>query len=186
MTIVGLCLAFIFWRSGWTDEGLSTAMRVTARNSFVWFIAAFSASPLAGFLPSAVTRWQLANRRYLGVSFALCHLIHGGTILAQAARTGGDSLAGRTHDVIGGSVIYGFIVFMLVTSFPAPAAWVGRRTWTTVHTMGGYLLCLSFLSSYGGRALENPAFLPQALAIVLVLSLRLVRRFTNRRVVSSV
>ncbi len=188
LTIVGACLFVIFWQHGWTDEGLSSAIRVTARSSFVWFIAAFSASPLVAFVPNALTRWQLANRRYLGISFALGHLIHGGTILAEAARTGGGSLAGRTHDVIGGGVIYGFIVFMLVTSFPRPAAWVGRRAWSALHTVGGYLVCLSFLSSYGGRVMVEHRwlFLPQAVAIVLVLSLRLARRFLIRRSPASV
>ena len=181
LAVIGVGLVFVFARDGWSDEGLGAAMRVTARSSFVLFLTAFSASSLAALRPSAVTRWQLANRRYFGISFALSHLIHAAAILALAARTGGGSLAGRLHDVIGGGFIYGFIVFMLATSFDRTAAWVGPRVWKTVHTTGGYLVFLTFFASYGGRASESLIYLPQVLLMLAVLSLRIARRIRRYR-----
>lgn len=176
LTTISACLVFVLVTNGWNEDGLRAAIRVTARGSFLFFVAAFSASSLALFVVSPLTRWQLANRRFLGISFALCHLLHAGAILALAAHTEGATLAGRAHDVIGGSVIYGLILFMLVTSFDRPAAWVGPRLWKRVHTLGGYVIFVTFLSSYGGRALESLVYLPQVLLLLSVLALRIARR----------
>ncbi len=119
------CLGFVFARDGWSDEGLRAAIRVTARSSFLLFLGAFSASSLATFLPSAPTRWLLANRRYVGISFALSHLMHAAAIVTLAVRTGGGSLSARMAGLIGGGIVYGLIIFMLATSFDRTAAWVG-------------------------------------------------------------
>ena len=182
LAIVTACLAYVLARDGWSEEGLRAAMRVTARGSFVLFVTAFSASSLATLLPARSTRWQMANRRYFGISFALSHLLHAAAILTLAAHTGGASLAGRAHDVIGGSFLYGLIIFMLVTSFDRTAAWVGPRIWRAVHTTGGYLIFLTFSSSYGLRAWESPLYLPHVLLLLAVLGARLARRFRRRHV----
>ncbi len=181
LAVIGACLAFVFVRDGWSDDGLRAAIRVTARSSFVLFLAAFSASSLATFRPSPATRWQLASRRYLGISFALSHLIHAAVIVALAARTGGGSLSARAAGLIGGGLVYGFIVFMLVTSFDRTAAWVGPRVWKTTHTIGGYLVFLTFLLSYGGRASESLLYLPHVLLLLAVLGLRIARRVRRQR-----
>ena len=179
--VIGIGLAYAFARHGWSDEGLRGMIRVTARSSFALFVAAFSASSLAMFLPSRLTRWQLANRRYLGISFAISHLVHGAAIVTLAVRTGGGSLSARVGGLIGAGVIYGFIVFMLVTSFDRPAAWVGPKVWKRVHTLGGYLLFLTFLATYGRRATESPIYGIQVLLLVAVLGLRIARRARKSR-----
>ncbi len=181
LAIIGAGLAFVFARDGWSDFGLRGAIRVTARCSFVLFLAAFSASSLALLLPSRATRWQLANRRYFGISFALSHLVHGAAIVTLAVRTGGGSLTARLVGLSAAGVLYGFIVFMLVTSFDRPAAWVGPRVWKRVHTIGGYLIFVTFLASYGVKAFESPAYLPQVTALLAVLGLRIARRSRRQR-----
>ena len=59
-------------------EGTRLAIRMTARTSLVLFLLAFTASATTRLFPSAATSWQRRNRRYLGLSFAISHLIHGG------------------------------------------------------------------------------------------------------------
>ena len=179
--VISASLIYVYARHGWSDEGLRGMIRVTARSSFVLFLAAFSASSLAMFLPSKATRWQLVNRRYLGISFALSHLIHGAAIVTLAIRTGGGSLSARVVGLVGAGVIYGFIVFMLVTSFDRTAAWVGPRVWKTVHSVGGYLIFLTFLATYGRRVSESLVYLPQVLLLLAVLGLRIVRRARRSR-----
>ncbi len=181
LMVIGVGLAYVFARDGWSDEGLRAAIRVTARCSFLLFLAAFSASPLAMFLPGGATRWQLANRRYLGISFALSHLLHGAAIVTLAVRTGGSSLSAQLAGLIGGGVIYGFILFMLATSFDRTAAWVGPRVWKAVHTTGGYLIFVTFLTSYLGKAAESLIYLPQVGLLLAVLGLRIARRIRRSR-----
>ncbi len=186
LAVIVACLGLVFARDGWSDEGLRAAIRVTARSSFLLFLGAFSASSLATFLPSAATRWQLTNRRYLGISFALSHLTHAAAIVTLAVRTGGGSLSARLAGLIGGGIVYGFILFMLATSFDRTAAWVGPRVWKTVHTAGGYLIFVTFLASYGPRAAESLIYLPQVLMLVAVLGLRIARRIRRPNLIHNV
>ena len=179
--MIGASLAYIFAREGWSDPGLRGAIRVTARSSLLLFLAAFSASSLATLLPSGPTRWLLANRRFLGISFAISHLIHGAAIVTLAVRTGGGSLTAQVIGLSGAGVLYGFILFMLVTSFDRTAAWVGPRVWDRVHTIGSYLIFVSFLATYGRKAAEAPVFLLQVVALLIVLGLRLARRSRKSR-----
>ncbi len=181
LAVIGASLTYVFARDGWSDEGLRAAIRVTARSSFLLFSAAFSASSLALLLPSTPTRWQRLNRRYLGISFALAHVLHGAAIVTLAVRTGGSSLTAKLAGLIGGGVIYGFILFMLATSFDRTAAWVGPRVWKAVHLTGGYLIFVTFLASYAGRAVQSPVYLPQVVLLLAVLGLRIARRLRRSR-----
>ncbi len=181
LAVIGAGLAYAFARDGWSDEGLRAAVRVTARNSLLLFLAAFSASSLAALLPGRLTRWQLANRRYLGISFALSHILHGVAIVTLAVRTGGGSLTAQAAGLLGGGLIYGFILFMLATSFDRSAAWVGPRVWKAVHTTGGYLIFATFLISYIGKAVESRIYLPQVVLLLAVLGLRIARRVRRSR-----
>lgn len=181
LAVVGASLIYVFARHGWSDEGLRGAIRVTARSSFTLFLAAFSASALAAFLPSKITCWQLTNRRYLGISFALSHLIHGAAIVTLAVRTDGGSLTARVVGLIGAGVVYGFILFMLATSFDRTAAWVGPRVWKRVHWLGSYLLFLTFLATYGRKVAESQAYLPQVVLLLAVLGLRIAHRVQTSR-----
>lgn len=178
---IAASLAYVAIRYGWGEDGLRGVIRVTARSSFVLFLAAFSASSLALFLPSKATRWLLANRRYVGVGFALSHLVHGAAIITLAVQTGGGSLTARVIGLSGAGVLYGFILFMLVTSFDRPAAWVGPRVWNRVHTLGSYLIFLTFLATYGRLLADSRAFLVQVGLLLAVLGLRIARTFRTRR-----
>ncbi len=61
-------------------EGSRAAIRVTARTSFLLFLAAFTASSFASLLPGPFTRFLLRERRTVGLSFAFtpaaCHRHH--------------------------------------------------------------------------------------------------------------
>ena len=179
--LIGAGLTYIFVRHGWSDEGLRGAIRITARSSFILFLGAFSASSLALFLPSKATRWQLRNRRYFGIAFAVSHLIHGAAIVTLAVRTGGGSLTAQVIGLTGAGVLYAFILFMLVTSFDRTAAWVGPRVWQKGHSIGSYLICLTFLATYGRLLTESRAYLPQTAVLLVVLGLRIARRARTSR-----
>src|SRR5262245_51654671 len=79
-------------------EAVRGIIRATARSSFALFSLAFTASAVCYFWPNAWTRWQLRNRRYLGVSFALSHFVHLLAILALG-RIAPEQLAAGTNAV---------------------------------------------------------------------------------------
>src|SRR3954463_14786011 len=64
-----------------TEQSLRVALRITARASFVLFVAAFTASAAHRLWPGRFTRWQRRNRRYLGLAFAASHAIHAAAIV---------------------------------------------------------------------------------------------------------
>ena len=177
LTVVAAGLVSVALRHGWSDEGLRGAIRITARSSFALFLAAFAASSLARLLPSHPTRWLLANRRFLGIAFAVSHLVHGAAIVTLAVRTGGGSLTARVIGLGSAGILYAFILFMLVTSFDRTAAWVGPRLWKRIHTIGSYLVFLTFLATYGRMLADSRAYWLQVGLLLLVLSLRLARRW---------
>src|SRR4029434_5120027 len=72
-----------------TDEaGLRALVRLTVRVSFLVFVVVYAASPLRPLVPSRATRWSALNRRYLGVSFAWAHGLHGLAIALLALLLG--------------------------------------------------------------------------------------------------
>lgn len=180
LIVIGASLLYMAVRHGWSDEGLRGAIRVTARSSLFLFLAAFSASSLMTFVPTDSVRWLLENRRFFGIAFAFSHLIHGAAIITLATRTGGASLTARVIGLGSAGVLYGFILFMLATSFDRTAAWVGACWWKRIHTLGSNLVFVSFLATYARKATESLAFLPYTLLLLAVLGLRMARRIRNR------
>jgi sulfoxide reductase heme-binding subunit YedZ len=171
--VAAMC-AVILAMVGAGEEGLRLVIRATARTSVVLFGLAFSASSLRRLWPSEATRWLLANRRYLGVSFATSHLAHLLAILALVGWSGSRlvAAAGPVTLVLGG-IGYGFIAAMAATSFDRSAAWLGARRWKRLHTVGGYYLWFIFFATFAPRAVASLSSAPFALGLLGVLGLRL-------------
>ena len=166
---------------GTNEAGLRVVIRATARTSFALFITAFVASSLRRAWRSDATAWLLRNRRQIGVSFAVSHLLH---LLAIFALY--DWSLGRFFGEIGapaivvGGIGYLFVAALAATSFDTTAAWLGQRRWKRLHTAGMYWLWGVFTISYVPRALmESAAYAPLALASLAALALRI--RYRRRR-----
>ena len=131
----------------------SAVIRLTARTSLALFVLAFAARPLSQLFR---VKWPLAQRRYLGVSFAVSHGFHLAGILVVAADLGFARFA-REVGLTGafGGVGYLFILAMVATSFDATTEWLGRRRWKLLHTTGMYVLAVTFAFTYVGAALET-------------------------------
>lgn len=165
-------------------EGARMVIRFTARTSLLLFCFAFSASALYRLWPNGVTRWQRENRRFLGVSFAVSHGVHALGIVAFALL---DPL--QYHEqvptLLPGLIGYMFIVLMTATSFDRSAAWIGRRNWKILHTVGSYCLWLAFVNAVGKRALVDPFCWPFLIALLTVVVLRLAARLFTRGAAAS-
>ena len=66
----------LFAIAGTDSAGTELALRTTARVSFVWFMLAFLASPLAVLWPGRFPAWLVRRRRAIGVIFGLSMSIH--------------------------------------------------------------------------------------------------------------
>jgi hypothetical protein len=163
-------------------EGLRLVVRATARTSLVLFALAFSAGALAQLVVSDATRWQRRNRRYLGVSFAVSHLIHL-TALIALARTDSAlfwTLTNPANIVLAGTA-YLFIAAMTATSFDRTAAWLGARRWRLLHLVGGWYIWISFAVAIGKRVPLDRFYWPMAALILAAGLVRLVAMWRRNR-----
>ena len=141
------------------------ALVVTARVAAAYFLLAFSASALARLTPSA--RVLVANRRYLGLAFALVHGVHGLLVVAWA-QTPEAELDPAT--LIGGGLAYGLAALMALTRNDASQRLLGAW-WKRLHTVGAYWIWFVFALTFSGRAFEPS--LSQALLVLLIAALML-------------
>ena len=82
-----------------------------------------------------------------------------------------------------GSTLYsvGLWLAMVSLSFDTTQAWVGRRTWRSVHWLASLGFWVSFAVAYGNRALTQPYYVPFAALLLLTLGLR-IAAFASRSV----
>jgi hypothetical protein len=172
--VAALCSA-TFLAAGGDEAGLRAAIRLSAKTSLALFTSAFIASSVRALWPSALTTWLLANRRYLGVSFAASHAMHLLAIVALARVASDFRLDPAT--LIGGGFAYVLLAAMTATSFDRSAAWIGPRRWHLLHTTGMYYCWFIFFISYLPRALvESVLYLPFVVVLVGALVLRIIAR----------
>ena len=167
--------------------GVRLIIRVTARTSLPLFLAAFSASALARVWPTDTTRWLLANRRWLGLSFAWSHLVH---LLAIFTLVRSDNALFWTLtnpvSITGGSIAYLFIAAMAATSFNAAVRALGPRRWALLHRTGLWMIWLVFLISNAKRIPGSGWYAVPCLLIIAAVALRVkVSRKVNRRAVQA-
>lgn len=175
VTVLGL--------NGVGEPGVRALIRATARSSLLLFCAAYSATALLRFWPSAHTRWLLRNRRSVGLGFAVSHAIHYAAVYVVS------QLDPQQFFVEEGRALTDFVtvytVFMLlsmvVLSFDATQRWVGRRVWHGVHWFMSLGFWLAFMASYGGRAAGDLDYAPFAALLIVTMGLRIAAFFSKRR-----
>lgn len=181
--VLGLLLlgmSMFLWASQGSDiDGLRLVIRGTARASLVLFLLAFTAGALVRPWPSQITRWLRRNRRYLGVSFAISHLIHLGAIvrLARVDPALFWQLTTAANVILAGAA-YVFIAVMTATSFDRTAAWLGPRRWRLLHLVGGWYIWVTFAVAVGKRVPGDPIY-GAMFALVVVAAILRVNAWMN-------
>lgn len=158
---------------GFTETGTRHAIRWTARISVVLFSLAFAASGLHRIFQNSLTFWLLMNRKYLGISFAIIHLIHLFFLVILQFNFHPVFEKAKAISLFGGGVAYLFVVLMLLTSFERFSKHLSKKWWKLLHTVGGYWILFIFFRSYWKRALAELEYLPLSILLVLVIMVRL-------------
>lgn len=174
-----LC-SFAFTAMGGELAGWRSVVRTSAKTSLLFFLAAFVASSARAFWRTPLTAWLLANRRYIGLSFASSHTIHLLGIL-MVARLSPDFSVDPATAILAGFG-YALLYAMAATSFDGAVAWLGRRRWQRLHKFGMYYLWAIFAISYLPRALlESAWYWPTVVLLVGALALRIAVYRRQRR-----
>jgi len=139
----------------------------------VLFSLAFAASGLHRQFHNSFTFWLLTNRKYLGISFAIMHLVHLCYLGVLQFNFHPVFEKAKTISLIGGGLAYFFIIMMLLTSFKIFSKYLSKRQWKWLHTIGGYWILYIFLRSYWKKALTEYEYYPLTIMLVLVIVVRL-------------
>ena len=168
LTLAVMILA-VLEAHGWRGEdALRAVVRATARSSLLLFLGAFLASTFARRWPGPFTRWLLANRRGVGLSFAVSHLFHG---VALVLLVRGFPAVGAEIDLatrIGGGLGFAVVALLAVTSNDVAVRRLGGRRWSQLHLVGVYFLWAVFVLTYA----DSNRVLAGVLVAALVLRLR--------------
>jgi DMSO/TMAO reductase YedYZ heme-binding membrane subunit len=179
----------LFAVAGTDSAGTELALRTTARVSFVWFMLAFLASPLAVLRPGAFSGWLVRRRRAFGVIFGLSMSIHVLCIL-RLFRLHAPERPPMVTDAdfwigIPGLV---FVALLTVTSARRLRRRLGPTAWSRLHRTGIWVVwgiffaCL--IDSAGRKETHHPvlAYYAFIAALLAGLALRITaaqRRRTN-------
>lgn len=152
LAALGAIVLGVLAHDGWGTEGIRLVIRATARTSLALFLAAFLASTLAAVWPSPLTRWQLRNRRALGLAFATSHAVHLGAIVALAS-TDPETLwrLSNSTSVVAGGTGYLAIALLVSTSTDRAMAWLGAASWQRLHTWGSAVVWVVLLTANAKR-----------------------------------
>jgi methionine sulfoxide reductase heme-binding subunit len=139
---VGICLGL---RSSdfHSGRGLEHIILHSVRCALPLFVVAFTASSLVTLWPSRITRWLLANRRFIGLTFAFGMAWHL-SFVAYSIILFGNQLNARATaaDLVG----LAFLLLLTLTSFRFGARWLSRANWRRLHKTGVYAIW--FLATY--------------------------------------
>ena len=130
---------------GADDESLRVMLRLTARLAFLVYLLVFIARPLRQLVRTNATRWLLSERRSFGLAMASIHFVHMALIVYRASYS--PEFEFEFPNQIIGSIIYGLMLLMVITSFERPARMIGPRNWRRLHKTGLYALGIAFLST---------------------------------------
>lgn len=180
LTVLLFATSTMLWHTELVDA-LRSAIRVTARTSFALFLLTFLASSLATLVPTGRTKALLRERRFLGLSFAFSHLVHGILILIYANMFPETFWNGRTAAAnIPGSVGYLFILLLAVTSFPVMVRLLGFSAWKLLHSTGSWVIAALFCYSFYKRIPLHPWYLIAFSIMVSAIVLKLTAKVAVR------
>lgn len=171
--LVAVVAAAVLSAAGVSERGLQLLLRTTALVSLSFFLSAFVASPLRAIRPGPVSGWLVENRRYLGLSFAVSHLVHLAAIVELFR------LTERSPDavtVVVGGIGYLLLFAMAATSSDAAIAWLGARRWKTLHSIGIHYLWFVFTATLADSVARSSVAALAELALVAAMALRLAAR----------
>jgi hypothetical protein len=176
-----LLVASIVAVYGTGEPGIRLWLKVTGRTDTIPFAAAFVASPLHQIFPSTFSTWLVKNRRFLGISFALQHLLlHLPAVIWFLAI----ATLPQAQIAIAG-LAYVLIAAMLVTSFETPAIWLGHQRWKILHKIGLFYVMFVFIATFLPKAANDPiTYVPFVTLMLGAVILRIVafmrRKFLDR------
>lgn len=176
--IIGLALLYfgqLFLFNDFDETTTRQAIAMSARVSVILFSLAFVASSFHYFFKNSFSWWLRMNRKYIGISFTIMHLIHLVFLIVLQQYFHPVFNIAKTISLLGGGLAYLFVVLMLLTSFPFFAKYLSSKQWSVLHTVGGYWIWYIFIRSYVRKVtFGGYDFIPIVLLLITVIIFRII------------
>jgi methionine sulfoxide reductase heme-binding subunit len=173
LSIICLVVWIIITGDGTLESTSGSIIRWTARTSLVMFAIAYVARPANALWRNALTKHWLAQRKWIGLGFAVSHLAHLGGILALASPDFGAFVRARSPTTAVALLTFVFLFAMAVTSNERIKKKMSPRTWKRLHRTGMHLAWLSFTSTYAAAAFANPVYAIPAVVLFAIAGIRI-------------
>jgi DMSO/TMAO reductase YedYZ heme-binding membrane subunit len=137
------------------DVAAHTLVRWTARTSLVVFVLTYVARPAVQLWPRPVTKWMLAERKWLGLGFATSHAVHLAGIIAIASPDFGAFIRAQPPSNAVAATTFLLLFAMAFTSIEAVKRRMSARAWKRLHRTGMHFAWLSFTATYATAILGD-------------------------------
>ena len=176
-----LYIAQLFLFNEFVEDINRQAIAMSARVAAALFCLAFGASAFHYFTKNSFSWWLRMNRKYIGISFAIVHIIHLFFLLILQQNFHPVFDRAKTISLLGGGLAYLFVVLMLLTSFPFFAKYLSKKQWTVLHTAGGYWIWYIFIRSYVRKVINGELeFIAMVVLLVTVFIFRIIYLLKNK------
>jgi sulfoxide reductase heme-binding subunit YedZ len=156
------------------DVRAHALVRWTARTSLVMFVLAFVARPLVQLRPKwRIGKWLLAERKWLGLGFAVSHLAHFIGILMLALPDFGAFVRQQNPTILIAALTFVLLFAMAITSIETIKRRIPARAWKRLHRTGMYFAWLAFTATYAGLIAVHPLFALPTLVLLAIASVRI-------------
>ncbi|MBG0809963.1 hypothetical protein IY145_11290 [Methylosinus sp. H3A] len=164
-------------------EGVRLVVSMTARVSAILFCLAFSASALHGLWSTPWSRWQLRNRRYLGLAFAGLQTLHVVALISFA------TLAPASFETAVGGIVIGIfgiagyltVVVLALTSFERTSEMLGPARWRALHRSGSYFIWFILVVAFALHLLRAPSLIYANVEMAMLLASLVLRHIPRRQ-----
>jgi methionine sulfoxide reductase heme-binding subunit len=165
------------------DEAtIRLALRVTARTTFFFFVAAFAGNALRDLFPGRLSIWLAAKRDAFLLAMAASHTVHLAAIIALFQLLGSSRL--KLTTVLGGGLVYLLIYALAIGAMMRLRGLEARSLLGSprFEAVALYLIWLIFALAFVPRAISGwPIYSLFSIAAVGALVVRLACLIRHRR-----
>jgi methionine sulfoxide reductase heme-binding subunit len=179
--IAALVLAIVVPSPDGLAETSARLIRWTARSSLVLFALAFAARPAHQLFKTPLTKYLLAERKWIGLGFAASHAAHLGGIIAFASPDLGGFVRDQSGATAFAALTFVVLFAMAFTSIESVKRAMSPQAWKRLHRTGMYMSWLAFTSTYAGRIAVAPAAIAPTVALLALATIRTIAWLRTRR-----
>jgi DMSO/TMAO reductase YedYZ heme-binding membrane subunit len=180
LAVSGLCIGLVLSLPG-GPIAAGAVIRWTARTSLVFFTLAYVARPLVALRPSPAAKWLLAERKWLGLSFAMSHAWHLAGILWLASPDIGAFVRAQQPTTAVAALVFVLLAAMAVTSIESVKRAMSKKAWRGLHWTGMQLAWVAFATTYVGAVFAHPLYLVPAAIVLAIAGVRVAAWARARR-----